>query len=50
MQNAICIVWLLNHLIQETKLLVQEMHLKQNILHVKISKVLGYCIVCINVI
>ena len=30
--------------------LVQEMHLKQNILHVKISKVLGYCIVCINVI
>ena len=23
---------------------------KQNILHVKISKVLGYCIVCINVI
>ena len=28
MQNAICIVWLLNHLIQETKLLVQEIAFK----------------------
>ncbi len=35
---------------RDEALLVQEMHLKQNILHVKISKVLGYCIACINVI